>query len=82
MDIVGRRSYPLVPDVNLFCDTMFQYLHPGIYKEAKVSLAQASHVEVRQGRGRFRVGSPHFAAWCPQSRSPATPSVTPNSSLM
>ena len=44
MEIVGRRSYPLVPDVNLFCDTMFQYLHPGIYKEAKVSLAQASHV--------------------------------------
>uniref|UniRef100_A0A7S4KCD1 Translation initiation factor eIF2B subunit epsilon n=2 Tax=Guillardia theta TaxID=55529 RepID=A0A7S4KCD1_GUITH len=41
MDVIRRWSYPLVPDVNLFCDTTYEYLHPGVYKEANVSLAQS-----------------------------------------
>lgn len=30
-----------MPDVNLFCDTSYEYFHPGVYKEAGVSLAQS-----------------------------------------
>jgi len=40
-DIIHRWSYPLVPDVNLFCDTSYEYFHPGVYKEAGVALAQS-----------------------------------------
>jgi translation initiation factor eIF-2B subunit epsilon len=43
-DVVRRWSYPLVPDVNLFCDSKFAYFHPGVYKEPNVKLAQSCSV--------------------------------------
>ena len=29
MDVVRRWTYPLVPDINLFCDTKYSYVYPG-----------------------------------------------------
>ncbi|KAJ1465139.1 hypothetical protein T484DRAFT_1866246, partial [Baffinella frigidus] len=31
-------------DVNLFCDSTFQYTHPFLYKENNVSLAQTASI--------------------------------------
>lgn len=43
-DILGRWSYPLTPDCNMFTDTSYNYEYCNIYKEDKVVLAQSCKI--------------------------------------
>jgi translation initiation factor eIF-2B subunit epsilon len=43
-DVIHRWAYPFVPDVNLFCDSTFEYIHPFLYKEQNVTLAQTASI--------------------------------------
>lgn len=43
-DVLGRWSYPLTPDCNMFSDTSYNYEYCNIYKEDKVVLAQSCKI--------------------------------------
>jgi len=40
-NIIHRWTFPMVPDVNLFCDTTFKFLRHNVYKEELVSLERS-----------------------------------------
>lgn len=43
-DVLGRWSYPLTPDCNMFSGTSYNYEYCNIYKEDKVVLAQSCKI--------------------------------------
>ena len=62
-DVLGRWTYPILPDCNLADDTTYSYEFNNVYKEEKVILAQSCKIGSSTAIGRnSKIGEGTFVA--------------------